>query len=91
MREYTTIWNHINDIPSLGDEIKVAFGNGMGTDKRYPYMVESIFKTKRGDFDVHTVEGRQLKVGGSFRNVWFQLLFTNKPTGHIGWTKSEVK
>lgn len=78
IKEYTTVWNHIDELPNIGEEIKLNFGNGDGTDRRFPYKVESIKKHKREDFNVYNVEGRQLKVDGSFRNIWFQLFFTNK-------------
>lgn len=76
---YTEYWNYdLKEMPKVGEQIICDFGNGDGTDRRFPYLVEKISKSKRGDFVVYNVEGRQLKVDGSFRNAWFQLFFTNK-------------
>ena len=74
-------------MPKMGEDIILDFGNGMGSDKRYPYKVEDISAEVRGDFVVCYVEGRQLKKDGSFKNNWFQLIFTNKPKDHYGWNK----
>ena len=71
----------------MGEDIILDFGNGMGSDKRYPYKVEDISAEVRGDFVVCYVEGRQLKKDGSFKDNNFLLLFTNKPKGHYGWDK----
>jgi len=76
MKKYTETWNYdLNKMPKIGEKIIIDFGNGVGTNKKYPYLVEEITKSKRGDFALYNVEGRQLKVDGSFRNVWFQLFF----------------
>ena len=80
MKTYTNTWNYdLNILPEIGEQILVDFGNGNGTDRRFPYLVEEINKSKKGDFVVYNVEGRQLKVNGGFRSVWFQLFFTDKP------------
>lgn len=76
MKKYTETWNYdLNKMPKIGEKIIIDFGNGVGTNKKYPYLVEEITKSKRGDFVVYKVEGRQLKADGSFRNKWFELFF----------------
>ena len=88
MKILTSTWNYdLSSMPRMGEKIIIDFGNGMGSDRRYPYQVEDISAEVRGDFVVCYVEGRQLKKDGSFKNINFQLLFTNKPKGHIGWNK----
>jgi len=79
MKTFKTNWNYdLTIMPKIGEKVIIDFGNGDGTDRRFPYLVEEINKTKRDDFFVYNVEGRQLKVDGSFRKVWFQLFFTDK-------------
>ncbi len=85
MKQYKKTWNDIAELPRIGEEIILNFRNGMGTNKRYPYKVEFIVKSNRGDYKVYKVEGRQLKINGYFRNVWFELYFTNKPKGQLSW------
>ena len=88
MKILTNTWNYdLSSMPSMGEKIIIDFGNGMGSDRRYPYQVEDISAEVRGDFVVCYVEGRQLKKDGSFKDNCFQLLFTNKPKAHIGWDK----
>ena len=88
MRSFTDTWNYdLAFMPKMGEQILLGFGNGMGSDRRYPYKVEDISAEVRGDFVVCYVEGRQLKKDGSFKNNCFQLIFTNKPKAHIGWYK----
>ena len=80
MKTYKNTWNYdLNEMPKIGDKIICDFGNGDGTDRRFPYLVEEISKNKRDDFFVYHVEGRQLKTNGGFRKVWFELFFTDKP------------
>ena len=88
MKTFTDTWNYgLSSMPKMDDKIIIDFGNGMGSDRRYPYQVEDISAEVRGDFVVCYVEGRQLKKDGSFKDNCFQLLFTNKPKAHIGWVK----
>ena len=88
MKKITNTWNYdLATMPKMGEQIILDFGNGMGSDRRYPYKVENINAEVRGDFVVYWVEGRQLKKDGSFKNRSFQLFFTNKPKAHIGWYK----
>ena len=88
MKKLTNTWNYdLASMPKMREDIILDFGNGMGSDKRYPYKVEDISAEVRGDFVVCYVEGRQLKKDGSFKNNCFQLIFTNKPKAHIGWDK----
>jgi len=80
LKTYTQTWNYdLKMMPTIGDKIIIDFGNGMGSDRRYPYLVETINEEIRGNYKVFYVEGRQLKKDGSLKNNWFQLLFTNKP------------
>ena len=74
-------------MPTIGDKIIIDFGNGMGSDRRYPYEVETIEEHKRGKYLVFLVEGRQLKKDGLFKKNWFMLIFTDRPKGHYGWNK----
>ena len=91
MKTFNTTWNYdLNSIPSIDEEIIIDFGNGMGSDRRYPYLVESIDKNDRGDFHTYTIQGRQLKKDGLFKKNWFMLIFTDKPKGHYGWDKDVV-
>tara|TARA_Y100000296_G_scaffold57893_1_gene66625 strand:- start:423 stop:698 length:276 start_codon:yes stop_codon:yes gene_type:complete len=88
MKSFTDTWNYdLSSMPKMDEKIIIDFGNGMGSDRRYPYQVEDISAEVRGDFVVCYVEGRQLKKDGSFKDNCFQLLFTNKPKAHIGWDK----
>ena len=88
MKSFNNTWNYdFKLMPSIDEQIIIDFNNGMGSDKRYPYLVESIQKNERGDFLCYTVEGRQLKKDGTLKNNWFQLIFTNKPKSHYGWGK----
>ena len=88
MKTYTETWIHgLHLIPSIDEKIIIDFGNGMGSDRRYPYLVESIEKNERGDFHCYTIEGRQLRKDGTLRSNWFQLIFTDRPKGHYGWDK----
>ena len=69
MKTFNTTWNYsLNSVPSIGEKIILDFGNGMGSDRRFPYLVEEIREGKRGDFNIVYVEGRQLKKDGSFFN-----------------------
>ena len=91
MKKYTETWNYTTDfileMPVINENIIIDFGNGMGSDRRFPYQVEHIDAEVRGDFVVFWAKGRQLKKDGSFKNTSFQLFFTNKPKAHIGWYK----
>jgi len=91
MKKFKNDWNYVTnfiaEMPKIDEKIIIDFGNGMGSDRRFPYQVESINAEVRGDFTVFTLDGRQLKKDGSFKNTWFQLYFTNKPEGHCGWYK----
>ena len=93
MKKFKNDWNYVTDfileMPKIGEKIIIDFGNGMGSNKKFPYQTESINAEVRGDFVVFSVEGRQLKKDGSFKNTYFQLLFTNKPKGHYGWCKEK--
>lgn len=76
MKKYTETWNYdLNKMPKIGEKIIIDFGNGVGTNRKYPYLVEEITKSKRGDFVVYKVEGRQLISDTRFRNKWFELFF----------------
>lgn len=80
MKTFNQTWNYnLNDMPSLGEKIMLDMGNGMGTDRRFPYIVESIQKNKRGNFSVYYVEGRQLKKDGTVSNGTFMIFFTDRP------------
>ncbi len=91
MKTFTETWNYVTnfipEMPTIGENIIIDFGNGMGSDRRFPYQVESIDAEVRGDFVVFWVEGRQLKKDGSFKNTSFQLFFTNRPKNHFSWEK----
>ena len=88
MKSFNGTWNYdFNLMPSIDEEIIIDFCNGMGSDRRYPYLVESIEKNERGDFLCYTIEGRQLRKDGTLKNNWFQLIFTDRPKGHYGWDK----
>ena len=88
MKTFTDTWNYgLSSMPKMNEKIIIDFGNGMGSDRRYPYQVEDISAAVRGDFVVCYVEGRQLKKDGSFKDINFQLIFTNKPKCHYGWDK----
>ena len=80
MKTYTSPWNYdLKMMPTIGDKIRIDFGNGIGSDRRFPYLVETINEEIRGNYKVFYVEGRQLKKDGSLKNNWFQLMFTDKP------------
>ena len=88
MKTFNDTWNYdFNLMPSIDEKIIIDFGNGNGSDRRYPYLVESIEKNERGDFLCYTIEGRQLRKDGTLKNNWFQLIFTDRPKGHYSWNK----
>ena len=89
MKTYNQKWNFdaLHLIPTVNEKIIIDFRNGMGSDRRYPYLVETITEHERGDFKVFYAEGRQLRKDETLKNNWFQLIFTNKPKAHIGWYK----
>ena len=89
MKIYNQTWNYdsLHLMPTVNDKIIIDFGNGMGSDRRYPYLVESIDEEIRGNYRVFYVEGRQLRKDETLKNNYFQLIFTNKPKGHYGWNK----
>ena len=90
MKTFNTTWNYsLNSIPSIGEKIILDFGNGMGSDRRFPYLVEEIREGKRGDFNIVYVEGRQLKKDGSFKTNWGYLIFTDRPKTHYGWKEGK--
>mgnify|MGYP003149479642 CR=1 FL=1 len=88
MKKFIETWNYdLDQMPFVGEKIIIDFGNGNGSDRRYPYLVEIIDVNERGCFDTYTIEGRQLRKDGTLKSNWFQLIFTNKPKGHHGWDK----
>ncbi len=88
MKSFSATWNYdLDQIPSIDEKIIINFSNGNGSNRRFPYLVESIEKNERGDFYCYSVEGRQLRKDGSLKKNWFQLIFTDKPKGHHGWDK----
>ena len=75
MKIYNQVWNDIHLLPTINEQIIINFGNGMGSDRRFPYLVETINEEIRGDYKVFYVEGRQLRKDGTLKNNWFQLIF----------------
>lgn len=77
MKIFTKTWNYdLNQMPSIGEKVIIDIGNGKGSDRRFPYLVEEIKEDIRVDRVVYWVEGRQLYKNGDFRKNWFQLFFT---------------
>ena len=70
-------------MPQVGEEIIIDFGNGMGTNKNKPYLVEVMELEFRGHDNpryarkVVKVEGRQILKSGKLKDVWFELFFSN--------------
>ena len=90
MKKLTNTWNYdLATMPKMGEQIILDFGNGMGSDRRFPYLVEEIREGKRGDFNIVYVEGRQLKKDGSFKTNWGYLIFTDRPKTHYGWKEGK--
>ena len=78
MKIFTNNWNHIDQMPKVGEKIMCDFGNGMGTNRNKPYLVEIAELDIRADRKVVKIEGRQILKSGKLKNVWFELFFTNK-------------
>ena len=78
MNTFTETWNHLKDLPNINDKIILNFGNGLGTNKNKPYLVEISELEIRADRKVVKVEGRQILKSGKLKNVWFELFFTDK-------------
>ena len=92
MKKFTSSWNYdLNNMPEINEQIRLLFSNGIGTDQKYPYLVESIEKHKRGDFNVYSVEGRQIKKDGSLKDATFLIIFTDRPKDHHGWVKYRIR
>lgn len=73
-------WNYGWDsCPDVGCKVFLDYGNGMGSDRRFPYLVENIEYSKRGDNVVYTIEGRRILKNGQLKNnCWFKAFFTDK-------------
>ncbi len=78
MKKFTKNWNDLNEMPKVGEEIMIGFGNGIGTNKNKPYLVEiSELEIRENGRKVVKVEGRQILKNGNLKNVWFELFFTD--------------
>ena len=65
-------------MPQVCEEIIIAFGNGRGSNKNKPYLVEVIeLEIRENGRKVVKVEGRQILKSGKLKNVWFELFFTD--------------
>tara|TARA_Y100001938_G_scaffold126956_1_gene179381 strand:- start:633 stop:878 length:246 start_codon:yes stop_codon:yes gene_type:complete len=63
----------------VGCKVFLNYGNGMGSDRRFPYLVENIEYSKRGDNVVYVLEGRRILKNGQLKNNdWFKAYFTDK-------------
>tara|TARA_R100001594_G_scaffold126826_1_gene164228 strand:+ start:517 stop:795 length:279 start_codon:yes stop_codon:yes gene_type:complete len=84
-------WNYnIDEMPKVGTAICLNFLNGKGTDSRFPYMVETIEVSKRGDYSVWTLEGRRILKNGQLRDGdWFQVYFTDKECLKSWWKEDK--
>ena len=78
MKTFYKTWNHLKDLPNINDKIMLSFGNGLGTNKNKPYLVEISELEIRAGRKVIKVEGRQILKSGKLKNVWFELFFTDK-------------
>lgn len=82
MKIFNKEWNDINKMPLVGEKIMCDFGNGKGSNRNKPYLVEIAELSVRGSRKVIVIEGRQILKSGELKDTWFKLFFTDKLFKH---------
>ena len=91
MKIFRTDWNKIQDLPRIGELIKLDFEDDGLKSLKNTFVVTELENHKRGDFTLNMVEVVKVKKNGKpySYNCYCQnstiLYFDNRPEGHNGW------